>query len=231
MTELEIATYQDVVNNTYFGPFMGECCNQLYQITKGLAHIHGLGCVHRDLKPSCIRIILPVDIGQQEPVLKLADFGFSRVRDGRQDFPLRKLADCDLWFMASEVYDSKEFVWSMDIFSLGCLWMIVLSGDFSHPFGPRRFAIDRMKTKRPMKHTLNNLKNVKREEAVVVFALVRSMLSFIPGMRPTALDILNHPYLAHLALAKADNLVTLTSQQEENGNFKNCKYTNTFHSI
>ena len=214
-----IGTYDDVLNKTYTGPTIGDFRNQLYQITKGLAHIHGLGCVHRDLKPLNIQISLPA--GNGVPVLKLANFGLSRVPDGldEESFPLGSLAGCDLWFMAPEVYNSKEFIWFMDIFSLGCIWTMALS--LSHPFGSKGLAVDRIKKKRPIKLTLNDFKNVEGDEAELVFALVKSMLSFNPNSRPTALDILQHPYLAHLEEEKQVLVARIfpTSQQEESGNF------------
>lgn len=214
---MEIGTYQDVVNKAYYGPPIGDCRSQLYQITNGLAHIHDIGCVHRDLRPHSIRIILPAAIDHQEPILKLSGFGFSRVRDGQDHFPLTKLADCDPWFTAPEVCDSEEFTSTMDIFSLGCIWAIALSGDFSHPFGCRNSAINRIQKRRSINLTLKDFKNVTREEAELVFALVRSMLSFTPGVRPTSLDILRHPYFAHLSV-KAKDPVTPSSKQKENGN-------------
>ena len=220
---MAIGTYQDVVTKAYYGPPIGDRYSQLYQITQGLAHIHRLNCVHRDLKPLSIRITHPG--GNGEPVLKLADFGLSRFRDGRDDysFPLWKSADCNLLFVAPEVYHSKEFIWSMDIFSLGCIWAIIMSVNFSHPFGSNLQGIERIKKKQPMKLSLQDFKHLKREDAELVFALVKSMLSFIPGVRPTALDILKNPYFARL-LAK-DVIVHPTSQHNDAGNQKLFKHS------
>ena len=209
-----IGTNDNVLNKTNTGPPIGDCRNQLYQITNGLAHIHGLGCVHQDLNPLSVQIILPDSIGV--PVLKLSNFGFSRVLHDQEKEIYGLMSNCDMWFMSPELYDSNEFIFSMDIFSLGCIWTMALS--FSHPFGSKELAIDRIKKKQQMKLTLKDFKNVEGEEARLVYPLVKSMLSFVPGSRPTALDILKHSYLARLEENKFF-VTPISFQQEENGIF------------
>ena len=190
MRELILGTFEEVVNQTYSGPVLGDSHHQLFQITNGLAHMHKLGCVHRDLNPSNIQVSLHGNSGV--PILKLSNFGLSRVLGKRQGFSLWKSAECDLSYMSPEVYDSDQFTSSMDVFSLGCLWTLRLCG--FHPFGSNKTAIDRIKKKKPLNLLPKNFKNVEGEEAKQVFALVMSLLSFIPEQRPAASEILKHSY-------------------------------------
>ena len=202
MRELILGTFEDVVNQTYSGPVLGDSRHQLFQITNGLAHMHKLGCVHRDLNPSNIQVSLHGNSGV--PVLKLSNFGLSRVLGKRQGFSLWKSAECELSYMSPEVHDSDQFTSSMDVFSLGCLWTLRLCG--FHPFGSNKTAIDRIKKKKPLNLLLKNFKNVEGEEAQQVFALVMSMLSFIPEQRPAASDILKHSYFTFQLVKEEETL-------------------------
>eukprot|EP01026_Neomeris_dumetosa_P054084 TRINITY_DN4844_c0_g1_i1.p3 TRINITY_DN4844_c0_g1~~TRINITY_DN4844_c0_g1_i1.p3 ORF type:complete len:192 (-),score=13.70 TRINITY_DN4844_c0_g1_i1:601-1176(-) len=47
----------------------------MYQLLKGIAHMHGMGIMHRDLKP---QNLLVDDSRPNNPVLKIADLGLGR---------------------------------------------------------------------------------------------------------------------------------------------------------
>ena len=58
----------------------------LRQVTGGLAHLHEKKIVHRDLKPTNILISIPSE-NPSKPVMKLADFGISKMlKPGKDDF-------------------------------------------------------------------------------------------------------------------------------------------------
>jgi len=57
--------------------------NKTRQVTKGLAHLHQLGIVHRDIKPTNILIFVPD--GDTEPQMKPADFDISKILKNDQD--------------------------------------------------------------------------------------------------------------------------------------------------
>ena len=75
------------------------------------------------LAPTSIQISLPN--GNSPPVLKLTDFGVTRLSPNTNPLPVWEKFGCDLAFTAPEMY---EFIWTyslpVDVFSLGCVWAV-----------------------------------------------------------------------------------------------------------
>ena len=77
VSELWIGNLYDCVDGTYNGPDIKNKKKILYQVTRGLAHLHALGVVHGDIKPSNILIFSQVDANNIQTVIKLAGFEMS----------------------------------------------------------------------------------------------------------------------------------------------------------
>jgi len=77
ITELCEGTLANYVKGEYQGPKFKNEREILLQVTQGLAHLHSLGIIHRDIKPNNILIFVPSDGYRAEPRMKLADFGIS----------------------------------------------------------------------------------------------------------------------------------------------------------
>ena len=75
--ELCAGTLNDVIKGEYKGPLLESRRKVLSQIASALEHLHGKSIVHGDIKPQNILISLP--ISENSPVIKLADFGLSRL--------------------------------------------------------------------------------------------------------------------------------------------------------
>lgn len=65
------------VDGTYIGPRFQNERKILLHVTRGLAHLHKLGIVHRDIEPTNILIHVPKN-DDQNPQMKLADFGLAK---------------------------------------------------------------------------------------------------------------------------------------------------------
>ncbi|TVU51795.1 hypothetical protein EJB05_03239, partial [Eragrostis curvula] len=98
-----------------------------YQIIKGICHgldyLHEKCIFHLDLKPE--NILLNVNM-----VPKIADYGFARLLSGhRRTLNQDSLLDC----VAPEYYETGDVTVKLDIYSLGALIMLIVTGQKDHP--------------------------------------------------------------------------------------------------
>ena len=187
-TELCQGTLENFVNSTYKGQDVGSKLEILKQITQGLEYLHSNNVVHRDIKPQNILISFPN--GSVPPLMKLTDFGISRVpREGRSDLTKTGLSGTSGW-IAPEFYDPvfDKYTSQADIFPLGCIFCYVLS-DGNHPFG------DKKDLRQGNIESGNcNLPTEKLQKFDHALELIKAMLDPLPKNRPTAEEILKHPF-------------------------------------
>jgi serine/threonine protein kinase len=89
----------------------------LKQILLALSHMHGQGIIHRDLKPE--NILMQDDLN-----IKLADFGFAVALKGK---PQQLILGSPL-YMAPEVIMGKDYGAAVDIWAVGVIACIMLTG-------------------------------------------------------------------------------------------------------
>lgn len=116
-----------------------EACDLIRQVALGLAYSHSCGFVHRDIKPS--NLIL-----NRAGIVKILDFGL--VRSERRDHQLTDQGEpLGTWdFLAPEqAQDATKVDHRSDIYSLGCTFLYLLSGDV--PFSNSQYATPAAKLK------------------------------------------------------------------------------------
>ncbi|KAF2863668.1 kinase-like protein [Piedraia hortae CBS 480.64] len=187
----------------------------LLQLAKGLCHLHELRIIHRDIKPHNILVAFPKP-GQTKTRIVISDFGLGRnlpenastivdptgnvgtvgwkapelitqhkEGDGRSSTSSATASDKGLG-AASGVKRAA------DIFSMGCLFYWVMT-DGVHPFANEsdyQFLRDL--------HIINDQKNMEKlaswEDTHEAMTLITWMLEHQPERRPTAQQVLNHPF-------------------------------------
>ncbi|XP_049612786.1 serine/threonine-protein kinase pdik1l-B-like [Syngnathus scovelli] len=96
------------------------------QLSSAVAFLHRLGIIHRDLKPDNVL----VSVTPNGPIFKVADFGLSKMSEGRVDGKLTRKyfsSTCGSdFYMAPEVWGGLTYTAQADIFSLGVMFWAVL---------------------------------------------------------------------------------------------------------
>ncbi|XP_070424404.1 serine/threonine-protein kinase/endoribonuclease IRE2 isoform X2 [Equus przewalskii] len=189
--ELCQASLQEYVENPELDRWGLEPEMVLQQLMSGLAHLHSLHIVHRDLKPGNVLIAGPDSLGRGRVVL--SDFGLcKKLPAGRHSFSLRSGIPGTEGWMAPELLqllppDSPTS--AVDIFSAGCMFYYVLSGG-SHPFGESLYRQANILAGAPCLAHLEE----EAHDKVVGRNLVEAMLSPLPQARPSAYQVLAHPF-------------------------------------
>ncbi len=122
----------------YSGPMPSE--NQVFlQLAKGLAYIHQMGFIHRDLKPQNVLICVQSD--RKDVTMKWADFGLSKPVNERGTYSMSGIRGTYNW-LAPEILKIKKDSGTppprgtvkSDVFAEGLVFGYYLL-DGEHPYG------------------------------------------------------------------------------------------------
>jgi glycogen synthase kinase 3 beta len=105
----------------------------MYQLSRALAHIHGMGICHRDIKPHNL-LVDPV-----RHVLKLCDFGSAKAFvKGEPNVAYI----CSRFYRAPElVFGATDYTTAIDVWSEGCVFAELLIGS---PIFPGSSGVDQL---------------------------------------------------------------------------------------
>jgi len=160
----------------------------LEKVTTAVKYLHQNGVVHRDLKPANI---LYADKSGNPEALRICDFGFAkqlRAENGLLTTPCYTAN-----FVAPEVLRKQGYDAACDVWSLGVLLFIMLSGTAPFANGPNDTADEILHRIGESKFRLeggdwNSVSDYAKD-------LVKRMLDVEPSNRPTAVQVLNHPWM------------------------------------
>ena len=195
----------------------------LRQIVVALEFLHEKKkIVHRDLKPQNIFI------SATPPLIKVGDFGFSRVGEGGESVMQRSLQSggdryrpygTHVW-IGPEQYNNGEYCYLTDIFPLGCIFGFVLSNG-KHPFCQTLIpnwtpeeterVIDTIKLQEaiPVVLKTTDFVHTAMEQGKQALRLMQEMLNYDRMKRPTATEILKNEYFS----SSASTTITYPSAQ------------------
>ena len=149
------------------------------EITQGVHHLHLLGVVHGNLKPSNVLISYPR--GALKPMIKLTDFSLRRVvRD-----QITQFAFTEGWMSPFDARDPVST--SFDIFPLGCLFVFTVSNG-THPFGTD--PVSAISNRQPMSLTLCQIESSILSAKLL--DLIDQMLDYEVDKRPSTSQVLGN---------------------------------------
>jgi mitogen-activated protein kinase kinase kinase 1 len=159
------------------------------QILQGLKYLHGCNVIHRDLK--CANILV-TEFGN----IKLADFGLSKFMEDSQS--LKPGLGSLLW-MAPEVANPKSggYDFRADTWSLGCAVVEMSTGKYPQYNVRDALALERAIRKGTGPLIPNSLSHTLTD-------FINKCLQPDPNKRPTAAELLAHPFVNESSCTQPD---------------------------
>eukprot|EP00755_Sulcionema_specki_P024534 Sspe_Gene.81411::Locus_52150_Transcript_1_1_Confidence_1.000_Length_1869::g.81411::m.81411/K04409/PAK1; p21-activated kinase 1 len=150
-------------------------------IVEGLAYIHSMGRIHRDIKSDNILL-------NNKGEVKLGDFGFCAALSEGENLKRKTVVGTPYW-MAPEVIKGEPYDYKADVWSMGILALELCDGEPPLMDLPPMRALYVIVTQSAPK--------VKQPDrwSKTCRHFIESMLQKDPQGRPNAWDLLQHPFL------------------------------------
>ncbi|KAJ8673508.1 hypothetical protein QAD02_004770 [Eretmocerus hayati] len=167
-----------------------EAAEITYVITSVIHYLHENGVVHRDIKPSNILYAAP---GYNPSTLRICDLGFAKQLRAENGLLMTPCYTAN--FVAPEVLKRQGYDAACDIWSLGILVYIMLSGRIPFPNTPGDTANDILDR---IGHGFIDMESgVWCQITPEAKELVKLMLHIDPARRPSTAAILKHPWITN----------------------------------
>nr|XP_029122490.1 mitogen-activated protein kinase kinase kinase 3 isoform X2 [Elaeis guineensis] len=171
-----------------YGPFREPVIRSYAgQILSGLAYLHGRNTVHRDIKGANILV-------DPNGEIKLADFGMAKHMSSYTS--IRSFKGSPYWMAPEVIMNGKGYNLSVDIWSLGCtiLEMATSKPPWSQYEGVA--AIFKIGNSKDIPEIPEHLSSDAK-------SFLRRCLQRDPSARPTAAQLMDHPFVRDQPLIKA----------------------------
>lgn len=184
-----------------------------WQLLCSLKYIHSCNIIHRDLKPSNILI-------NSDSQIKLCDFGLARMIDSECSHEDMTDYIAVRWYRAPEIlFGSSKYSFSADLWAAGCILAELVSGkplfpgtstmdqleriiSFTGPLSSSQIeSMDSTFTQTMLSNLSCSLPRLNLEQTLDgvpadAIDLIKKLLVFDPRERLSAVECLEHPYVA-----------------------------------
>lgn len=187
--------FEHLIKDENCEPSEFEARRILKQLLEAVKHLHMLSLVHLDIKPENILLVSK----EAQSDIKLVDFGLAKwLRDGEV---IRDMVGTPE-FVAPEVINYEPITTSADMWSIGVLTYILLTG--VSPF---------LGTDGNVQETYNNICTVNYHTDDDLFSevseaakdFISRLLVFNPTQRLTVEESLNHPWISSVLDSSVDS--------------------------
>lgn len=175
-----------------YGPFKEPVIqNYTRQILSGLAYLHGKNTMHRDIKGANILV-------DPNGVVKVADFGMAKHITSSSS--ILSFKGSPFWMAPEVVINTNGYSLAVDIWSLGCtvLEMVTSKPPWSHQYDGVA-AIFKIGNSKDIPQIPDHLSNDAK-------SFLKLCLQRDPAARPTAAELLRHPFIRDLSTIRAPNI-------------------------
>jgi serine/threonine-protein kinase len=153
-----------------------QACDVIYQAATGLGYAHDMGLVHRDIKPENILI-------RPDGAVKILDFGLAMIGGSETEFSLSTLLGQNClgtadYIAPEQSIDSLNVDCRADIYSLGCTFYFLVTGQLPFPAKSVSKKLEGHRTRRPRPVDELNPKLPAR-----VGKIIRKMMAKSPDKR------------------------------------------------
>ncbi|KAL6760960.1 hypothetical protein V8C86DRAFT_1826029 [Haematococcus lacustris] len=173
----------------------GQAAALFRQVVEAVAYMHGLNLLHRDIKPENVMFKRPVaayHAAGKAPKVKLIDLGMAGVLGTKASGMLHGCMGSP-GFMAPEVVRGGRHSEAMDVYGLGVLLFVMLTG--RKPFNLR--DVQSLQYAHCSIREAPGLQDpVFLRTSLAAQDLIVRMLADAPEQRPTAKQVLAHPWIS-----------------------------------
>lgn len=175
---MELVEGVSLTEITLFAGKLGEDVSAclIKQVLKGLSYIHENNLIHRDIKPDNILI-------NANSKIKIIDFGTVALDSNEWK---RRSAVGTPWYCAPEVINTEDYNWSVDIWSLGCMILELITGKPPYDDLNSIQCLMKMATSPPP---------IPQDLSSECHDFISKCLAVNKSERPTAKELLNHSYI------------------------------------